>query len=382
MIRFSRSIYSEKGISYIQETALRRESLSGDGSFTKLCNAWIEKTTGTPKALLTTSCTHALEMSSMLMNIKEGDEVILPSFTFVSTANAFVLNGAKIVFVDIRPDTLNINENLVEGALTEKTKAIVPVHYAGVGCEMDKILEIAKHNNIYVIEDAAQGVNATYKSKHLGAMGDIGCYSFHDSKNYTMGEGGAILVNNNKFIERAEIIREKGTDRSRFFRGLVDKYTWVDKGSSYLPSEINAAYLYAQLEIVDEINDNRMKAWQLYYAGLSDLQKKGIIELPYIPEHCCHNAHTFYIKTDTPTTRSKLIEYLKTAGVLAVFHYIPLHDTDYGKSVSRFYENDIYTTRESLRLLRLPLYYDMNHSDVEYVCEIIHNYFLDLSKHK
>ncbi|MGL5100511.1 MAG: dTDP-4-amino-4,6-dideoxygalactose transaminase, partial [Fusobacteriaceae bacterium] len=329
----------------------------------------------TPKALLTTSCTHALEMGAILVDIQPGDEVIAPSFTFVSTVNAFVLRGATIVFVDIDPKTMNMDENLIEAAITEKTKVIVPVHYAGVSCEMDKIMEIAKKYNLFVIEDAAQGVMSTYKEKALGTIGDFGAFSFHETKNYSMGEGGAILIQNKDYIGRAEIIREKGTNRSRFFRGQVDKYTWVDLGSSYLPSELNAAYLYAQLEEAVKINENRLKTWNTYYEGLKELEYQSMIELPHIPEHCVHNAHMFYIKCQNIEERSMLIDYLRSNDILAVFHYIPLHTSDAGIKFSRFHGEDKYTTRESERLLRLPLYYNMESEDINYVIKKVKEFY-------
>ncbi|SHJ08686.1 dTDP-4-amino-4,6-dideoxygalactose transaminase [Clostridium amylolyticum] len=375
MISFNLPVFTGKEFNYIKE-AIEHKKICGDGIFTKRCNNWMEDRFETPKAMLTTSCTHALEMAAILANIKEGDEVIMPSFTFVSTADAFVVRGAKIVFVDIRPDTMNIDENLIEAAITEKTKAIVPVHYAGIGCEMDKIMEIAKKHNIFVIEDAAQGVMSQYKGKALGTIGDFGCYSFHETKNYTMGEGGAILVNKPQFIERAEIIREKGTDRSKFFRGQVDKYTWVDLGSSYLPSEMNAAYLWAQLEIADEINDYRLGVWNRYYEGFASLKNDKIIDLPVIPEHCKQNAHMFYIKVKDLTERTRLIEFLKDNGIQSVFHYIPLHNSPYGKKVGVFNGKDVHTTAESDRLLRLPMYYGLKSEEVDYVVSKIKEFYI------
>lgn len=370
MINFNVPPFIGKELEYIKQ-AIEAHKICGDGEFTKKCNIWIENKTASLKALLTTSCTHALEMAAILSNIKEDDEVIMPSYTFVSTADAFVMRGAKIVFIDIRPDTMNINENLVENAITNKTKAIVPVHYAGVACEMDKIMEIANKYNLIVVEDAAQSIMSTYKGKSLGAIGDFGCYSFHETKNYSMGEGGAILIKDKKYIEKAEIIREKGTNRSKFFRGQIDKYTWVDFGSSYLPSELNAAYLYAQLEVADKINNKRLKIWNLYYEGLKNLYKKGIIELPIIPENCVHNAHMFYIKAKDIYERANLIEYLKNRGILTVFHYIPLHSSPAGKRFGYFSGKDIYTTKESERLLRLPMYYGLNEQEIgTVICNI------------
>lgn len=359
---------------YISQ-AIENHKICGDGEFTKSVSHWLEQKTGCKKALLTTSCTHALEMSALLSDIHSGDEVIMPSYTFVSTANAFVLRGAKIVFVDIRPDTMNIDENLIEAAITPKTKAIAPVHYAGVGCEMDKITEIAKRYNLTVVEDAAQALMCEYKGKALGTFGAFGTISFHETKNYSMGEGGALLINNEEYIEKAEIIREKGTNRSRFFRGQVDKYTWVDQGSSYLPSELNAAYLYPQLEEADKINNDRLKSWNRYYELLKPLAEKGAIELPFIPAHCKHNAHMFYIKAKDLEERTRLIAHLKEQGITAVFHYVPLHSSPAGKKFGRFGGEDKYTTKESERLLRLPMYYGLKNSDIEYICEKIYEFW-------
>lgn len=355
--------------------AINSRKICGDGNFTKKCNKNIEDRTGCEKALLTTSGTSALEMAAILSDIKAGDEVIMPSYTFVSTANAFVLRGAKIIFVDIRPDTMNIDEKLIEAAITEKTKAIVPVHYAGVSCEMDKIMEIAKKYNIKVIEDAAQGVMAFYKGKALGAIADFGCYSFHETKNYSMGEGGAILINSPEYVERAEIIREKGTNRSNFLRGQVDKYTWVDIGSSFLPSELNAAHLLCQLENAEKINDARLHIWNKYYNGLSALKQAGAIELPFIPEGCSHNAHMFYIKAKDIEERTKLISFLSENGISAVFHYVPLHSSPAGQSFGDFFGEDVYTTKESERLLRLPLYYGLSDEDCQYVIDKVKSFY-------
>lgn len=374
MIRFNVPPYVGKETEYMKE-AIDSHKICGDGEFTKRCNAWIEEHTGTAKALLTTSGTQALEMAALLSDIQPGDEVILPSYTFVSTANAFVLRGAKLVFVDIRPDTMNIDEKLIEDAITDKTRAIVPVHYAGVGCEMDTIMDIAKRHNLVVVEDAAQGVNAFYKGRALGSIGDYGCFSFHETKNYSMGEGGAILINRPEQIEDAEIIREKGTDRSRFFRGQVDKYTWVNIGSSFLPSDINAAYLMAQLEMADEINENRLQSWAHYNEGLQDLAQEGVIELPYIPEECTHNAHMFYIKTKDMEERKALISYLKERDIAAVFHYVPLHSAPAGLRFGRFHGEDRYTTKESERLLRLPMYYNLSESDQQKVIDAVHGFY-------
>ena len=374
--------YIGKEQEYIKEAIQNNQKLCGDGPFTKKCNAWFEEKFETPKALLTTSCTHALEMAAILADIQPGDEVIAPSFTFVSTVNAFVLRGATIVFVDIRPDTLNLDETLIEQAITEKTKAIVPVHYAGVSCEMDKIMAIAKKHNLYVIEDAAQGVMSKYNGQALGTIGDFGTFSFHETKNYTMGEGGALLIQNKNYIERAEVIREKGTNRSKFFRGQVDKYSWVDIGSSYLPSELNAAYLYAQLEESEMINNDRLNSWNLYYEGLKELKDRGCIELPVIPDNCEHNAHMFYIKCKDLEERTELIKYLKVHEILAVFHYIPLHTADAGLKYGRFNGEDIYTTRESERLLRLPMFYGLKKEEILKVCKKINDFYSSYNKQK
>ena len=347
---------------YIKD-AISKHKICGDGEYTKKCSNWLEEKTGASKVLLTTSCTHATEMAALLCNIKPGDEVIMPSFTFVSTADAFVLRGAKVVFVDIRPDTMNIDETKIEEAITEKTVAIVPVHYAGVACEMDTIIDIAKRHNLKVIEDAAQGVMSTYKGKALGTIGDFGCFSFHETKNYSMGEGGALLIKNESNAEMAEIIREKGTNRAKFFRGQIDKYTWVEAGSSYLPSELNAAYLYGQLEKAEDIFDDRMNSWNDYYAAFTDIAKKGKVELPFIPEGCKHNAHMFYLKCKNLEERTALIEFAKNRDVLMVFHYIPLHSAPAGQKYGRFNGNDVYTTKESERLVRLPLYYRLTAED-------------------
>ncbi|MBQ6342908.1 MAG: dTDP-4-amino-4,6-dideoxygalactose transaminase [Anaerolineaceae bacterium] len=355
--------------------AIQNHKICGDGEFTERCHQWIEKTTGCPKSLLTTSCTHALEMAALLCRIQPDDEIIMPSYTFVSTANAFVLRGAKIVFVDIRPDTMNIDENLIESAVTNKTRAIAPVHYAGVSCEMDTIMSIAQKYNLFVVEDAAQGVMSSYKGKALGSIGNFGCFSFHETKNYSMGEGGALLINDEKYIEEAEIIREKGTNRSQFWRGKVDKYRWIDYGSSYLPSELNAAYLYAQLEHDKEIYDNRMQSWNQYYAGLKDLQVDRKLDLPIIPDGCTHNAHMFYIKVKDIEERQNLIRYLKENDIETVFHYIPLHSAPAGIKWGRFHGEDRYTTCESERLLRLPMYYNMPHEYIEHTVNAIKEFF-------
>ena len=374
MIPFNIPPYTGKELEYIKQ-AIESQKICGDGQFTKKCKEWMMLQTGTADALLTTSCTHALELSAILANIQPGDEVIMPSYTFVSTADAFVLRGAKIVFVDIRPDTMNIDENLIEEVITEKTKALVPVHYAGVSCEMDKILAIAKKYGLYVVEDAAQGVMASYKGQALGAIGDFGCFSFHETKNYSMGEGGALLIKDPAYIEKAEITREKGTNRSKFFRGQVDKYTWVDYGSSYLPSDMNAAYLYAQLEVAEVINKDRLNSWNLYYESLEPLQDDGYIELPYVPKECKHNAHMFYIKVKDLYERTRLIAHLKENGIASAFHYVPLHSSPAGKRFGKFSGEDVYTTVESDRLLRLPMYYGLKESDMKYVTEMTYKYF-------
>lgn len=358
------------------EKAISAHKICGDGAFTKQCHSWLERRTSTKKALLTTSCTHALELAALLLNIQPGDEVIMPSYTFVSTADAFVLRGATIVYVDIRPDTMNIDEKLIEDAITPKTKAIVPVHYAGVACEMDTIIDIAKKHHLAVVEDAAQGVMAYYKGRSLGAIGDYGCYSFHETKNYSMGEGGALLIRDPENIERAEILREKGTDRSKFLRGQVDKYTWVDIGSSYLPSDMNAAYLWSQLEMAEEINTDRLASWNQYYSSMSELAEKGVLELPVVPKDCCHNAHMFYIKLKDIEERSKMIAHLKQNGISSVFHYIPLHSAPAGKVFGRFHGEDIYTTKESERLLRLPMYYGLKTNQIDYIVEKVTDFFI------
>ena len=349
--------------------------ICGDGPFTAQCSKWVEERTGTACCLLTTSGTDALEMASHLTGVEPGDEVIMPSYTFVSTADAFVLRGAVPVFVDIRPDTMNIDENLIEDAITERTKAIAVVHYAGVGCEMDKIMDIAARHHLMVVEDAAQGVMAWYKGKALGTFGDFGCYSFHETKNYSMGEGGAVLIRDSALIEKAEILREKGTDRSKYYRGQVDKYRWMDYGSSYLPSELNAAYLAAQLAVADDINNARLAHWQQYYELLTPLARAGRIELPTVPEGCVHNAHMFYIKTKDLEERQELIRALADKAILAVFHYVPLHTSPAGQRFGRFHGEDVYTTRESERLLRLPMYYSLQEDEVSEVCSVIADFY-------
>ena len=359
-ISFNRPPFVGKETEYIKEAVEKNGMICGDGPFTKKCSEWMKERFQTKNVLLTTSCTHALEMAAFLADIQPGDEVIMPSYTFVSTADAFVLRGATCVFVDIRPDTMNIDETKIEEAITEKTKAIVPVHYAGVSCAMDEIMAIAKKYNLKVVEDAAQGVNAFYKGKALGTIGDFGCYSFHETKNYSMGEGGAILFQDDRYLEPAEILREKGTNRSQYFRGQIDKYTWVGYGSSYLPSDMNAAYLWAQLEEADKINDKRLSIWNFYHEELKELEDKGVLERPYIPEYATHNAHMYYIKVKDLRVRTKLLAYLKERGILSVFHYVPLHSATAGKKFGRFHGEDVYTTKESERLCRLPMYYSLS----------------------
>ena len=374
MIDFNRPAFTGREFDYIRD-AVRRGMLCGDGEYTKRCSQWMMEHFNIKHVMLTTSCTHALEMAAHLCDIKPGDEVIMPSYTFVSTADAFVLKGAKIVFVDIRPDTMNIDEKLIEAAVTEKTKVIVPVHYAGVACEMDTIMAIAKKYNLKVVEDAAQGVDAFYKGKALGTIGDFGCYSFHETKNYTMGEGGAILFNNDEYQEKAEILREKGTDRSKFFRGQVDKYRWMDYGSSYLPSDLNAAYLWAQLEMADTIRKDRLDSWNYYNEELRPLAEAGYIEQPFIPDYADHNAHMYYIKTKDLETRGRLIDFMRKHDILTVFHYVPLHSAPAGKKFGRFHGEDKYTTKESERLVRLPMYYHLKEEDREQVVKAIKEFY-------
>lgn len=360
---------------YISQ-AIANHKICGDGEFTKKCSGWMEQKFNAKKVLLTTSGTSALEMAALLCGVKPSDEVIMPSYTFCSTADAFVQRGAKIVFVDIRPDTMNIDEKLIEKAITPKTKVIVPVHYAGVACEMDTIMDIAHRYNLKVVEDAAQGVMSFYKGKALGTIGDYGCYSFHETKNYSMGEGGAIVINTNiEDIEKAEIIREKGTNRSKFWRGQIDKYTWVDYGSSYLPSELNAAYLWAQLEVADKINDARLSVWNHYYEALKPLADLGKFELPYIPKECIHNGHMFYLRYKDLEERTLFIKYMKEREINCVFHYIPLHSSPAGIKFGRFFLNDVYTTEESEKLARLPIWYEMSNEDVKNVITIVKSFF-------
>ena len=374
-IGFNKPPFTGNEEKYVLES-IKSNKISGDGKFTKKCTQWFEEKLQCKKALLTTSCTHALEMAAILLDIKEGDEIIMPSYTFVSTANAFVLRGAKIVFVDIRPDTMNIDETKIEQAITDKTKVIVPVHYAGVGCEMYTIMDIASRYNLFVVEDAAQGMMSSYKDKALGTIGHIGTFSFHETKNYTSaGEGGLLIINDEKFKDRAEIIREKGTNRSLFFRGMVDKYSWVDVGSSYLMNDVSAAYLWGNLEKADEINNDRLSIWQKYYNGLKELEFKGHIKLPTIPDGCVQNAHMFYIKVKDLETRSKLIEYLKQNDIMSVFHYIPLHSAPAGLKFGRFDYNDEFTTNESEKLVRLPMYYGMGDEKNKKVLNEIKGFF-------
>ena len=374
MINFNIPPFTGKEFEYIRQ-AVEAHKICGDGQFTKKCNSWLEERFQAHKVLLTTSGSTALDMAALLCEIKQGDEVILPSYTFSSTANAFVLAGAKLVFVDIRPDTMNIDETKIEAAITEKTKVIVPVHYAGVACEMDTIMDIAHRHGLKVVEDAAQGVMSTYKGKALGTIGDFGCYSFHETKNYSMGEGGALVINNAIYDEQAEILREKGTNRSKFFRGQLDKYTWVDFGDSYLPSDMNAAYLWAQLQVADEINENRLHTWNAYYEAFKPLMDAGKVELPIIPEGCEHNAHMFYLKMKNLQERTAFINYMKDKGVLCTFHYVPLHSAPAGLKFGRFNGEDMYTTQESERLARLPLYYGMTEEERETVSLAVKNFF-------
>lgn len=374
MIGFNRPPYVGTEFEYIRK-AVENRKICGDGEFTKKCNSWIEDRFHAQKALLTTSGTTALDMAMILCDLKPGDEVILPSYTFSSTATAAVLVGAKLVFVDVRPDTMNIDETKIEAAITRKTRVIIAVHYAGVACEMDTIMDIARRHNLKVVEDAAQGVMSTYKGRALGTIGDFGCYSFHETKNYSMGEGGALVINNSAYNERAEILREKGTNRAKFFRGQVDKYTWVDFGDSYLPSELNAAYLWAQLEKADMINKDRLDSWNAYYAAFKVLQEEKLVELPSVPEGCIHNAHMFYIKCKDLNERTRFIDYMKDNDVQTVFHYIPLHSAPAGLKFGRFFGEDIYTTKESERLVRLPLYYGLKEEDRNKVIALVLKFY-------
>lgn len=374
MINFNVPPYVGTEEKFIAE-AIASHKICGDGQFTKRCSAWLEERFNAKKVLLTTSGSTALDMAALLCGLKPGDEVILPSFTFSSTANSFVLAGAKLVFADVRPDTMNIDETKIERAITDKTRVIVPVHYAGIACEMDTIMDIARRHGLMVVEDAAQGVMSTYKGRALGTIGDFGCYSFHETKNYSMGEGGALLINNETYIEKAEILREKGTNRSKFFRGQVDKYTWVDFGDSYLPGELNAAYLWAQLEKADEINTDRLAAWNDYDKALRPLAEKGIIEVPTVPEGCIHNAHMYWIKLRTFSERTAFISFMKEKGVLCVFHYVPLHSAPAGLKFGRFDGVDEYTTPDSDRLVRLPMYYGLSKTDREYITTAVLSFF-------
>jgi len=375
MIPFNKSPYTGDEDAYVLDV-IHNQKMSGDSFYTEKCHKWFEDNLPCNRALLTPSCTHALELAAILINIKAGDEVIMPSYTFVSTANAFVLRGAKIIFVDIRSDTMNIDESKIEAAITKNTKAIVPVHYAGVSCEMDTIMNLAKRYNLYVIEDAAQAMHSTYKGQALGTIGHLGAYSFHDTKNYTSGgEGGLLIVNDDQFKERAEIVREKGTNRSQFFRGMVDKYSWVDIGSSYLASDLQAAYLWGQLGRVEDINNFRLNIWQGYYNSLKTIELEGWIELPVIPTDCLHNAHMFYIKLKDLTERSRLIDFLKGSGISSAFHYVPLHNSITGLEYGSFNGEDVNTTKESERLVRLPMWYGLTKENINLITEKIKEFF-------
>ena len=374
MINFNVPPLTGKEYDYIRE-AIASHKICGDGAFTKKCHAWMEQRFGSNKILLTTSGSAALDMAALLCDIQPGDEVILPSFTFSSTANSFAIYGAKLVFVDVRPDTMNIDETLIESAITDKTKVIVPVHYAGVACEMDTIMDIARRHNLMVVEDTAQAIMSSYKGKPLGTIGDVGCFSFHETKNYSMGEGGAVSVNKPEMIERAEILREKGTNRAKFFRGQVDKYNWVDIGDSFLPSELNAAYLYAQLELADEINNDRLNTWNEYNNAFKPLEEQGLVSLPVIPEGCVHNAHMYYLKCRSLDERTEFINFLKERGVMAVFHYVPLHSAPAGLKFGRFHGEDIYTTADSDRLVRLPMYYGLTEEDRNTVISAVKEFY-------
>ena len=375
MINFNVPPFIGSEMAFVREAVEDNHKISGDGPFTKRCHAWLEKRFKAQKTLLTTSGTTALEMAAILCNLQPGDEVILPSFTFSSTATAFQMVGATLVFVDVRPDTMNLDETKIEAAITNRTRVIVPVHYAGVACEMDSIMDIASKYNLLVVEDAAQAVMSSYKGRALGTIGTFGCYSFHETKNYSMGEGGALVINDSAFNDRAEIIREKGTNRQRFFRGQVDKYTWVDRGSSYLPSDINAAYLWGQLQFADRINDNRLNTWNYYWEKLQPIAKKGDIELPHIPNECVHNAHMFYIKCADLSERTALISYLKERNIQATFHYIPLHSAPAGRMFGRFHGEDEFTTRESERLVRLPMYFNLADEDRRAIVTAVSSFY-------
>ncbi|NAO99831.1 dTDP-4-amino-4,6-dideoxygalactose transaminase [Halomonas sp. MG34] len=374
MIPFNIPCVTGKESVAIQQ-AITAQKLSGNGSFGKKSCTWLEKNLSCERAMLTPSCTAALEMTAILANVGPGDEVIMPSYTFVSTANAFALRGATIRFVDIDPTTMNIDPVAVEAAITDKTKAIVVVHYAGVACDMDRILQIAEGHGIFLIEDAAQGLMSTYKGKALGTIGHMGTISFHETKNYTCGEGGALLLNDPQLIERAEILQEKGTNRSQFIRGQVDKYTWRDVGSSYLLSELNAAHLSVQLDHAEEINEQRLARWEDYNQALKPLMEDGEIVLPHIPDEHVHNAHMFYIKADSEATRNELMDYLRDQDIMAVSHYVPLHSSVAGKKYGKFIGEDTYTSVESAKLLRLPLYYGLKEEDVAYVVKAIQQFY-------
>jgi len=375
LIPFNRPPATGDELRYIEE-ALRQGKLSGDGPFSERCHRWFENRLGCKRAFLTPSCTHALEMAALLIDVKPGDEIIMPSYTFVSTANAFVLRGARIVFVDVRPDTMNIDETLIESAITENTRAIVPVHYAGVGCDMDSIMELANRYGLYVIEDAAQGMMSQYQERPLGTIGHLGAFSFHETKNYTSGgEGGLLIVNDTSFVNRAEIIREKGTNRSQFFRGMVDKYSWVGMGSSYLPSELQAAYLWGQLNCAEQIRDNRLAIWARYDQAFKSLIASGTVDGPILPEATAHNAHMYFLKVRDLEERTALIDHLKQAGVMAVFHYVPLHSTPFGKTMGRFHGEERFTTEESERLVRLPIWYGMSAEEQDHVIQSLLAFF-------
>jgi dTDP-4-amino-4,6-dideoxygalactose transaminase len=370
MIEFNVPVQTGKEIENFNEL-IRIGHFCGDGFFTKKVTQWFDESLNS-KTLLTTSCTHALEMIALLINIQPGDEIIVPSYTFVTSASAFTIRGARIVFVDIRADTMNIDESKIKAAITSKTKAIVVVHYAGISCEMDYIVNLAKSANIYVIEDAAQAMMSTYKGRPLGTIGDFGTYSFHETKNYHCGEGGLLIINNKYFIHKAEIIREKGTNRAQFLRGGADKYTWIDQGSSFLPSELNAMFLYSQLQVAKKINKKRLLLWQAYYDNLSKINE---IDLPVVTRASKHNAHMFYIKLSDRVERDKIIRHLKSKGVSSVFHYIPLHSSPYGKKIGNFSGLDLNTTRESERILRLPIFYQLQVGEVQYICDSIKGFF-------
>lgn len=374
MINFNIPPYVGTELTYVKQ-AIDSHKICGDGQFTKKCNAWLEDRFHAQKVLLTTSGTTALDMAMLLCDLQPGDEVILPSYTFSSTATAAVLAGAKLVFVDIRPDTMNIDETKIEAAITDRTRVIIAMHYAGVACEMDTIMDIAHRHGLKVVEDAAQGVMSTYKGRALGTIGDFGCYSFHETKNYSMGEGGALIINDPAYNERAEILREKGTNRAKFFRGQVDKYTWVDFGDSYLPSELNAAYLWAQLERADEINDDRMATWNAYYEAFQPLAEAGMVGIPTIPKDCVHNAHMFYLKCKDLQERTSLINSVRDRGVQMVFHYVPLHSAPAGRKFGYFSGNDEYTTSESERLVRLPMYYGLKKEDRDCVIRAVEVFY-------